>query len=215
MKKRKKLLITFGIILLFLLPASLFQWASQSVILSDIVKAVQSHIALYIVVLILLKGFSIVYPPMPGVVFTIASIPLIGWKLAYSADILGSFFGATISYFLGKKYGYAILKKVIGRTLADKIIAIKLKQRNQIEAALFLRFASGGLLSDGLAWGASLIGFKYIPFITGYLVSHVITTLPVFYLISVSISYQSWVIGGIGVVLAWLIIYKFKGRYFE
>jgi len=131
MKKRKKLLITFGIILLFLLPASLFQWASQSVILSDIVKAVQSHIALYIVVLILLKGFSIVYPPMPGVVFTIASIPLIGWKLAYSADILGSFFGATISYFLGKKYGYAILKKVIGRTLADKIIAIKLKQRNQ------------------------------------------------------------------------------------
>ncbi|MCR4329376.1 MAG: hypothetical protein NUV65_02415 [Candidatus Roizmanbacteria bacterium] len=215
MEKRKKLLNTFGIILLFLLPAFLFQWAYQSEILSDIVKAVQSHIALYLFILTLLKGFSIVYPPMPGVVFTIASIPLVGWKLAYSADILGSYFGATVSYFLGKKYGYTILEKVIGSALADKIISIKLKQKNQVEAAIFLRFAAGGLISDGLAWGASLIGFKYMSFITGYLVSHILTTLPVFYLISISISYQSWAIGGVGVVFAWLILYRFKGRYFE
>ena len=122
---------------------------------------------------------------------------------------------ATVSYFLGKKYGYTILKKVVGKFLADKIRAIKLKQRNQIEAALFLRFASGGLLSDGLAWGASLIGFRYVPFITGYIVSHFATTLPIFYLISASISYHSWLIGGVGVIVAWMILYRFKGRYFE
>lgn len=215
MENVKKILSKFGFIFLFILPAILIQQMSQSETFLDIAFAVQSHIVVYFLALFVLKALSIIYPPLPGVIFTIASIPLIGWKLAYYADILGSSFGATVSYFLGKKYGYAILKKVVGKFLADKIQAIKLKQRNQIEAALFLRFASGGLLSDGLAWGASLIGFRYVPFIIGYIVSHVATTLPVFYLISASVSYQSWIIGGVGVIIAWLILYKFKGRYFE
>lgn len=148
----------------------------------------QSHVMAYLFVLLILKIMGIIYPPLPSAVFTITAIPLIGWKLAYVMDILGSAIGATSAYYLGKKYGECILKKVIGITLSNKIRAIKLKQKNQLESAIVLRLASGGLLSDGLAWGASLIGFTYVPFIAGYLISHIATTLPVFFLITRTIT---------------------------
>ena len=193
----------------------LVQLASQSEIVISLSSTVQSHLPLYLVALLILKTSSIVYPPLPGVVLTLASIPLIGWERAYFIDITGSTIGATISFFLGKKYGSSILTRVIGKSLADKIVSVKLKQKNQIEAAIFLRFASGGMLSDGLAWGASLIGFKYPPFIIGYVISHVITTLPVFYLVAASISFDSWIVVASVAILAWFIIFKFKGRYFE
>ena len=204
-----------GLIIILILPAVVIQIYSKSSIVTDITSFVHVYLPVYIAVLFLLKALSIVYPPLPGVVLTLGSIPFIGWELAYLTDISGSMVGATISFYLGSKYGYTILNRLFGKTIADKIASIKLKQKNQIEAALFLRFASGGMLSDALAWGASLIGFKYVPFIVGYGISHVITTAPVFYFIAASISFDSWMIVAGAAIIAWLIIYKLKGRYFE
>jgi len=204
-----------SIILLLFVPALLIQLGVRSGIFHNISEIVQSHVPIYLFVLFLLKTVSIVYPPLPGVVLTIASIPLVGWKLAYFVDILGSFVGATISFYLGKKYGFSLLKLAVGKKLADKVLKIKLKQKTQVEAAIFLRIASGGMLSDGLAWGASLIGFRYVSFILGYLISHILTTLPVFYLIAASIVFDSWIVVFVIAILAWLILYKLKGRYFE
>jgi uncharacterized membrane protein YdjX (TVP38/TMEM64 family) len=198
-----------------ILPALIIQMIIQSGALVGLFIFIHTYLPLYLLALLAIKAVSIVYPPLPGVAFTVASIPLIGWQYAYFIDFLGSTIGASISFFLGQKYGYSILNRVIGKTIADKIIKIKLKQRNQIEAAIFLRFAAGGMLSDGLAWGASLIGFKFLPFIVGFGIAHVITTLPVFYFVALSISFNSWVLVAVVTILAWLIIYKFKGRYFE
>jgi len=96
MENVKKILSKFGFIFLFILPAIIIQQMSQSEIFLNIARTVQSHIAVYFLALFVLKALSIIYPPLPGVIFTIASIPLIGWKLAYFADILGSSFGATV-----------------------------------------------------------------------------------------------------------------------
>lgn len=179
------------------------------------INFVQNYFWFYIFFLFAAKTVSIVYPPLPGVVLTLASVPLIGWEAAYLVDITGSVFGAIISYQLGQKYGKSILKTILGEKLSGKILQIKLKQKNQVESAIVLRIAAGGALSDGLAWGASLIGFRLLPFIIGYSVSHVITTLPIFYFVGVSIAFHSWVIVGTAAVIAWFLVYKFKGRYFE
>ncbi len=104
---------------------------------------------------------------------------------------------------------------MVGQPLTEKIRHTQLKRTNQVEAAIVLRFATGGLLSDGLAWGASLIGFRYKSFIVGYLISHIITTLPIFYLVGVSMSFDSWIAVAAVAITAWLVMYKFKGRYFE
>lgn len=202
-------------VLLLILPAFVIQLAAQTVIVTNLVHFIQTYLAVYVFILLIVKAVSIVYPPLPGVAFTIASIPLIGWELAYVVDIAGSTLGASMAFYLGNKYGYSILQRVIGRTITDKIGKIKLKQRNQIEAAIFLRFAAGGMLSDGLAWGAGLIGFRYLPFVTGYLISHVITTLPIFYFVAASVSFNSWIIITTVGIFAWFIIFKFKGRYFD
>lgn len=215
MKKAMKILGRVGFILLLISPALIIQLASQSRLVIHLNTLVHIYLPLYLFTLIILKVLGIVYPPLPGIVFTLASIPLVGWKVAYLVDLVGSTLGATCAFFLGKKYGYTFLNRMIGKTLADKIMKIKLKKKNQIEASLFLKFASGGLFSDGLAWGASLIGFRYIPFTIGYAISHVVLTLPVFFFVSASISFNSWVVIATVSALAWLAIYKFKGRYFE
>ena len=215
MKKVVKILSKCLLLFLLILPALFIQFASHSDIVIGLTSLIQTHLLLSIFLLLLLKVFSVIYPPMPGIVFTLATIPILGWKTAYAIDFVGSAIGTTSSYYLGKKFGSAILKKIVGKSLANKILAIKLKQKNQIEATVFIRFASGGVLSDGLAWGANLIGFQYVPFITGYSICHLITTLPVFYFVAASISLDSWVVFAAAMVIAWLVIFKFKGRYFE
>ena len=202
-------------ILILILPALLIQLGAQTAVVGQLASLVQKNLFVYLVSLFLIKIVSIIYPPLPGVAFTIASIPFIGWQIAYIIDIVGSIAGATAAYHLGKRYGFPILVRVAGRVIADRVVRIKLKQRNQFEAAIFLRLASGGLLSDGMAWGASLIGFRYPTFIAGYTVSHIITTMPIFYFVSASISFNSWVVVALAAISAWIVIYKLKGRYFE
>ena len=182
---------------------------------AQLVQIVQSNKLLFLVSLFFGKSASIVYPPLPGAILTLGSIPLVGWKWAYFIDIIGSITGATIAYFLGKKYGVTLLNWALGITITQKITSIKLKKRNQIESAFILRIAAGGLLSDGLAWGASLIKLNYLPFIIGYILSHLLTTLPLFYLLSLSISVESWIIVLPVAIVAIIILYKLKGRYFE
>jgi uncharacterized membrane protein YdjX (TVP38/TMEM64 family) len=201
--------------LVIIAPAFILQFAAQTKEVQELAVAIQAHLPIYLITLLGLKAFSIIYVPLPGAAFTLASLPLIGWQVAYLIDILGSALGATLAFYLGKKYGFSILNKILGRTIATKIAAIKLKPKNQFEAAIFLRLAMGGMLSDGLAWGASLIGFRYVPFMIGYLVAHIITTLPVFYIVASAISFNSWVVVGSVMLVSWLIMYKFKGRYFE
>jgi len=134
--------------------------------------------------------------------------------LAYLIDLTGSTLGSSIAFILGKKYGQSILSRVVGQGITEKIMNTKLKQGTQVEASIVLSFASVGL-SDGLAWGGSLIGFKFWPFALGRIMSHLLTTLPIFFLIAVSTSFNSWLIVAFATVLAWLMIFKFKGRYFE
>lgn len=210
-----KYLTTLIVVLLLCVPVVILQLVFNFRSFQTFVEFIQQHLMLYLLALFIAKSLSVVYPPLPGVALTLASIPLIGWELAYAVDILGGATGATISFALGKKYGYSLLRRMVGDKITDKIAGIRLKEKNQVEAAVFFRLAAGGLFSDGLAWGSGLIGFRYGPFIIGYAISHLITTLPIFYLLAISISLNSWLIFATLAVLAWLFIYRFKGRYFE
>lgn len=203
------------LILILVLPILIFQGLSWLPWVQELIGILKNYLWLYLLGVLILKILGVVYPPLPGVVFTVSSIPLIGWQWAYIIDLIGSWLGVTVAFCLGKKYGYSIIFKVMGEGLGNKIKKIKLKERNQLEAAIFIRFAIGGMLSDGLSWGASLIGFRYWPFMVGHVVSHLVTTLPIFVFVGVSISFNSWIIFAAAALVAWILIYKFKGRYFE
>lgn len=165
--------------------------------------------------IVLIKAASIVYPPLPGIILTLAMVPLLDWQKAYIVELAGSLLGVSAAYFLGKKYGEKLIKWIAGEKLLAKIKAVKLKPGNQFEAAFVLRTASGGALSDALAWGASLIGLRYRPYLMGHLANHVLATLPVFLLVGWSVKLNSWLFIGPVMFIAWLLVWKFKGRYFE
>jgi uncharacterized membrane protein YdjX (TVP38/TMEM64 family) len=208
----KKLLLAG---LLFLgVPSLLIILVSQSQA-TQFLDLLRANETTFLVSLLVGKSISIVYPPLPGAVLTMGSIPIVGWQRAYLVDIFGSSFGATAAYFLGRKYGVKLLRWAVGEKIANKVLGVKIKKRNQVETTFMLRLASGGILSDGLAWGASLIGLRYPAFIIGYLMSHLLTTLPIFYFLSVSIELKSWIVAIPAAVIAWFLIYKLKGRYFE
>lgn len=215
MKLSRSLFIRFGFILLLLIPAYLFQIVARIDSIERLIFLIQSNLLLYLVGLFLLKMASIIYPPLPGVVVTLASVPIIGWETAYMIDILGSAFGSTIAYFLGKKYGFSLIETIMGTGMKNQITKIRIKKTNQIEASIMLRFATAGLLSDGLSWGASLIGFSYRSFIVGYVISHILATFPIFLAIGFAVSLQSWLILLVVAVFAIGAMFKWKGRYFE
>jgi len=163
---------------------------------------------------LIIKIAGMIYPPINGSVLTIAMIPVLGWKLAYLLDFLGSTVGIYITYILGNKYGDRIIIKLAGQNTLDKIKKIRLKNQNQIETAIILRLAPLGL-SDVIAWGASTIGFRIKAFIVGSVIAHVVGNLPFFFLISQSINIKSWLfftpLFGIAVFFIW----KNKAKYFD
>jgi uncharacterized membrane protein YdjX (TVP38/TMEM64 family) len=215
MRKARSIITKLFLLVLFFVPLALLQLWAETDSVHRLIEFIHANLALFLFAITLAKAASIIYPPLPGVVITLTAIPLVGWELAYLFDLIGSLLGASGSYFLGKKYGIRILNQVLGKALTTKIASVKLKPINQIEAAFMLRLAAGGLLSDGLAWGASLIGFRFASFIVGYGISHIATTAPVFWALSASLSLHSWAIFLAVAGLSWLVIFKFKGRYFE
>ena len=211
-KRIIKILVIVAFI--FLAPAVVY-FTTQSQGVHGLISTIQQYRGAFLVLLLVAKSVSIIYPPLPGAILTLGAIPVVGWQWAYTIDILGSTTGATIAYFLGQKYGEPILRWAISEKFTNKLTSIKVKEEGQFWTAFMLRIASGGMLSDGLAWGASLIKLRYPPFIVGYLSSHLLTTLPVFYLLSLSISVKSWIYLLPAALVAIILIYKFKGKYFE
>ena len=72
----------------------------------------QNNIWLYIPLLAFMKIIGIVWPPIPGGVFTLGSIPVLGWLSAYLTDLAGSIVGSSIAFFLAKKYGQNFMKRI-------------------------------------------------------------------------------------------------------
>lgn len=215
MKKFLNIGLKVALLVALIIPAIAIQFLVDTPFVIQLQTYVQNYWWLYVSAIFFLKMISIIYPPLPGAAFTVSAIPFVGWQVAYIVDVLAGLTGASVAYVLGSKYGRSLLLWSIGEKMTHKIESIQLKKKNQIETFVMLRTASGGILSDGLAWGASLIGFSYSAFAIGYVVSHLITTMPIFYLLSTSVSVDSWIIAFSLAVLAWIGIYTFKGRYFE
>lgn len=201
-------------LLIIFAPLIILQFVLSPEDLSALQENVQNYFLLYVITVFLLKTLSIVYPPLPGVTFTLTSVPIIGWQYSYLIDLAGSTTGAIIAYLLGKKYGKPILKSLFGEKIFSMIDKVRLREGKQLEAAIVLRLASSGL-SDALAWIASTVGFRLSPFIIGFVIAHILTTPIFFYLVEKSINYNSGFIIGIIAVSTWVFIYRFKGRYFE
>ena len=174
----------------------------------------ESNLILYISVLFFIKVIGIIWPPIPGGIFTLASVPILGWELAYLTDFAGSLIGSTAAFFIARKWGWDFILKIFDTDVIEKFKKIKIKKHKEIESIFLMRFF-GGTIIEAVCYGAGMLGVSYKNFLIATVLSHPILGIPIFY-------FAKNILGGDGVILSiiFLIVlviafYKLKHRYFD
>lgn len=201
-------------ILLISLPWLIFIWLRQSGNFESFYLWSQNNFYLYVAVLFLLKVAGIVYPPLPGGILTLGSIPVIGWVNAYLIDFVGSTVGSTINYFMGYKYGISFLDKILDNSAVDKIRSMKIKKGKELETVFMLRVL-GGTVMELVSYACGVLKVKFVFFILVSIASHLAIGIPTYYLAESILTTQNIVISLILSAALLYLFFRFKDRYFE
>jgi len=185
------------------------------VFLADIITLLQNNLAIYLPSILLAKMLGLIIPIIPGGLFTLTAVPVIGWLPAYTIDLAGSFLAGNIAYSISARYGSGVIQKLFGAKIFTKVNAIHIRPNRHIETSFVLRLAGTSILSDALIWCAPLLKLPRWKFMLGYHLAHVVTTAPLFFLTGQAIS-----VNKIGYLIpiaisAVILLYVLKGRYFE
>lgn len=168
---------------------------------------------LYAFVLVFIKIIGTVWPPIPGGLFTLTAIPLLGWKIAYLADIIGSMSGASFAYFIAKRYGWDFVNKLFDAKTIDQLKRIKIHGHREIEAIFVFRIVGGGII-ELVCYASGLLKIKYHNFLIGSLISHLTLILPIYYFSGALLSGKQFLLNfGLFIVFG-SILYYLKNRYF-
>lgn len=189
-----------------------YMWFIRQPIFQELTTWAQENFVLYFLLLIGIKMIGIVWPPLPGGLLTLGSIPVIGWFPAFLTDAIGALIGASLAYYLGKKYGYNFLRKIFDKSIISRIQRIKINKNRELEAVFFIRLFTG-VITEAISYGSGLLGVKYRNFLLAT-VGAVLTTLPVFYLVNEFFSGKNLIFSAPLAILA-LLFWKLRGRYFE
>lgn len=190
-----------------------YLWFAKSSYFIVFTNWAQQNFIILFLILILIKIIGIIWPPLPGGVFTIGAIPVMGWFNAYLADLLGIIIGSGLAYFLGKKYGYALLNKIFDASVITKIKNINIEPKREIESIFLLRLFGGGVLIEIVSYAAGLFRISFRNFLLGSLFSHLAIALPFFYFAGNLFSGKNLIVNIIlGVIIVGIFI-KFRRRY--
>ncbi len=160
--------ITVGItivsvlLLLFLIPA--YE--------KDLTAFTIHHPLLAPLLIILFRFIAMVIPPIPGGILSFALIPVIGWFWSYLYAMIGVTLGATVAFFIARKFREPVVAKFVPLKqlhLWEK----KLSSRTEFVAFLIVRLTTGPIM-DFISYiaGLSKISFKK------FLIATLIAELP-------------------------------------
>lgn len=211
--KSKKYIVL--LVLLTILTLIGFYIFNQSHYFQSLIAWSKNHKILFLTILFLIKISGVVWPPISGGIFTLGSIPFIGWFPAYLVDFSGSFVGSTIDFYLGRKYGYPFLEKIFDESTIDKIRKIKIKPGREIETVTYLRIFTGSLFMEAICYGAGLLNIKFSRFVIGSIISHLVVGIPTFYLIGGIFNINNLTFGILGFAIIIPLFIKLKGRFLE
>ncbi len=180
--KKNSWINTFLFIGVFVLTMIGFYWFSKTPYFLNLDTWIKSNMVLYTASLFLIKIAGILWPPISGGIFTLASIPFLGWKTAFTIDMIGSTVGGTIAYMLGKKYGFPFLNKILDTKIVEKIKSVKIKKGKEIEAVFVYRLLFGSVIVEAIYYGAGVLSIHFGKFLVGVTLSHILIGIPIFFL---------------------------------
>ncbi len=199
----------------FILTIGLFYWFSKTQYFLVLDTWIKTNRTLYLVSLFLIKVTGILWPPISGGIFTMASIPFLGWKTAFMIDMVGSTVGGTVAYMLGQKYGFPFLNKILDTNIVEKIKRIKVKKGKEVEAVFVYRLLFGSVIVEAIYYGAGVLNIHFGKFLVGVTLSHLLIGIPIFFLANGVLSGANIILSVSLAVIALAFIIKTKGRYFE
>lgn len=197
------------------ISVALYLWFLKSSYYHGFYEWVSSNTTTFILFLLFFKILSIIWPPLTGGVATLAAIPLIGWFPAYLTDLTGSLMGGAIAYFLGQKYGIALLNKLFDRKIVEKIEKIKVIKGREIEAVIIYRIIFGFTILEAIYYGAGLLKVQFNRFMLGAFISHIIVGVPTYFTAKSVISSTNTFLVIASLLLGVPLFLYFRKRHFE
>ena len=179
---------------------SLLSWSGQNMIL-------------FCIILIVIKIIGIIWPPLPGLVFTLGAIPMLGWPGAMLVDLAGGVIGSSLVFWVSRKYGKIVIRKVFGESGVHQVNRIKFKSSNELEALIIMRLF-GGPVSELVSYGAGVSNVTYLHFLIGTTFAHLVVVMPLFYLANLAFTSGGLAMGVIPLFIGILIMYVLRKRYF-
>lgn len=171
------------------------------------------NLILLILILIVLKIVGILWPPLPGVVFMIAAIPVIGWVPAFGVDLVGGMIGTSLAFGLTRRYGPKVIVRVFGQSGLDQVQRFRLQPGKELEVIILMRVLMGAV-SELVSYGAGLTNIKFRNLFLGSLISYLLIGLPLFYLIGFVLKSENLLLAVIPLLIGLIVIYLLRGRYF-
>ncbi len=192
----------------------LYLWFTRTPYFEMFTVWTRHNLFIFYTSLLVAKIAAIVWPPLPGSLFTFGAIPFIGWFQSYTVDMIGSLIGASIAYFLGKKYGYPFLKKIFNPDLVQKIQQIKIRKDREIESVFVGRMAGAGNIMELICYGAGVLRVRFGRFIIASFLANLLA-LPLYYAGGNILKGGNVVLGVLFGAITLLLFWKIKGRYVE
>ncbi len=179
---------------------------------------VQQYFWWHVSVLVLIKVIGLVWPPLPGGIFVMASVPVIGWVAAFWVHAFGVTLGSIISYWIGWKYGMKIVENLFGHEMVEKIRQYKIRHENSHELVLIGKTVAGSI-GEVINYGAGVLKIPFWKFFWGSMMS-LIPSVLTFYLIDAVFNdgIPKWYYGIIALVFVGAVAFDdkwFWRRYFE
>lgn len=143
---------------------------------------VSGHALLFSIFLFLIKVIGIVWPPLPGGLFTLGAVPLIGWKWAFTIDLVGNLVGSLIAFSLAKRYGKELVQKLFPVETLMGIKKTKIKPEHEMEIVFLLSLLTGLVMAEIASYGFGLIPVKTKNFLIGNSTAHITRNAPLFVL---------------------------------
>ncbi len=202
-------------ITMFVITSFAYTWFIQTSYFHSFIEWSHSHKILLIGILVSIKIIGIIWPPLPGGYFTLASVPAIGWLTAYFVDLTGSIIGSSIAYYLGKKYGYSFLKKIFDESILKKLQTTKVKKHRELETMFALRILGGGTITEAVCYAAGLLNIGVVNFMAGIIITHIMFGIPAFYFAENIFQTKNILTSYLFLIIAIPLWMKLKNRYFE
>ena len=163
-----------------------------------------------IIFFIIVRAIAIIIPPIPGIIVDLPGTIYFGWPLGFIYGEIGIMLGATVSFFIAKKFREPLVKKFVSlqkiHTWEDK-----LSENDKFWTLFSIRLVANPLFFDVISYAAGLTKIRFSRFFIATFFSNIPYMFLIYYF--GEISFNMGIYYFISFILALLIIWAVFGKF--